>query len=104
MYRKVLLLPCRELIVIGHVYLTVIITLLNCYSLKLASKVTTVFSVTKLLAVCFIVAVGVIFMVKRQTFPVTFTHPFDVLPGQEPTVSSVGLSLYNVLWAYSGWY
>ena len=80
-----------------------IITFLNCYSLKLASKVTSAFTVTKLLAVAFIATVGVIFIARERTFPESFTNPFEFLPGQEPTVSTVGLSLYNVLWAYNGW-
>lgn len=71
--------------------------------MKLAAKVMSVFTVTKLLAVVFIILIGVIFMIKRQTFPDTFKHPFHTLEGQEPSVSSVGLSLYSVLWAYDGW-
>ena len=62
-----------------------------------------VFSVTKVLAIFFVVIVGIVFMLKEQTFPNGFTNPFDVLPGQEPNIASIGLSLYSVLWAYDGW-
>ena len=62
-----------------------------------------VFSVTKVLAIVFIVAVGLVFITEERTFPSSFTNPFQVLPGQEPSVSSIGLSLYSVLWAYDGW-
>ena len=84
-------------------YSVVILALINSYSLKFASKVMSVFSMAKILAILFIVVVGVIFMIKEQAFPHTFTNPFETLPEQQPTVSSVGLSFYNVLWAYEGW-
>ena len=72
--------------------------------MKLASKVMSVLSVTKVLAILFIVAIGVVFMIKEQhTFPSSFRSPFEILPGEEPSVSSIGLSLYSVLWAYDGW-
>ena len=86
-----------------------ILAIINCYSLKLAAKVMSVLTLIKLLAAAFIVLVGLVFMVKRQTFPDSFKHPFqgieiDESSGQEPvTVITVTLSLYNVLWAYDGW-
>ncbi len=90
-------------ILLPFIFSVVILAFINCYSLKLASKVMSVFSVTKVLAILFIVAVGLIFIIKKQTFPSSFTNPFEILPGQEPSVSSIGLSLYSVLWAYDGW-
>ena len=83
-----------------------ILAIINCYSLKLAAKVMSVFTVTKVLAVVFVALVGLVVMVKRQTFPDSFKHPFqiDESSGQEPvSVITVTLSLYNVLFAYNGW-
>lgn len=81
----------------------VIISAVNCYSLKLASKIMTILTGVKILAVIFIVLVGVVFMIKRRSFPESFSHPFDTVPGLETNVSSFTLSLYSVLWAYNGW-
>ena len=76
--------------------------LMNCYSLKLAARVMNVFTGLKILAVVFIALVGIIFMIRRGV-PENFKHPFATVPGLEPDVSSITLSLYGVLWAYSGW-
>ncbi len=79
--------------------------LINCYSVKLSARVMSVLSVTKLLAVAFIVVVGVIFMITRKgNFPDGFTRSFDPIDGKQPSVFTVGLSLYGVLFAYDGWY
>ena len=81
--------------------ISVILVLINCYSVKLSARVMSVLSVTKLLAVAFIVVVGVIFMITRKgDFPDGFTHPFS---GKQPSVFGVGQSLYSVLFAYNGW-
>ena len=86
-----------------------ILAIINCYSLKLAAKVMSVLTVTKVLAVVFVALVGLVVIVKRQTFPDSFKHPFqgieiDESSGQEPvSVITVTLSLYNVLFAYNGW-
>ena len=61
------------------------------------------FSVIKVVAIVLLVVAGVVFIIRERTLPATFTNPFRVLPGQEPSISSIGLSLYSVLWAYEGW-
>jgi len=83
--------------------ITVILALMNCYSLRLASTVMSLLSVTKVFAVFFIIVVGIISMIRIRTFPSSFTHPFQTVPEHKTDVSSIGLSLYNVLWAYDGW-
>lgn len=62
------------------------------------------FSGLKLLAVAFIVAVGVITVSVRQSVPERLHHPFQPLECHEPSVTSVALALYGVLWAYDAWY
>ena len=63
-----------------------------------------VFSTLKLLAIVFIVAVGAITVIIRQCVPERLHHPFQPLEGHEPSVPSVALALYGVLWAYDAWY
>ena len=77
--------------------------MINCYSLKLASRVMTVFTFVKILTFVFIVVVGVAFMIKRRSFPESFEHPFRTVPGLTLSTPSFALSLYGVLWAYTGW-
>ena len=84
-------------------FFTVTLAMINCYSLKLASRVMTVFTVVKILTFVFIVVVGVVFMIKRQSFPESFEHPFRTVPGLSLSVPSFASSLYGVLWAYTGW-
>lgn len=81
----------------------VMLAMVNCYSLKLATKMMSLLSVAKMFALLFIVIIGVIFILVRSTFPHSFTHPFDVLSGQEPSVPSISLSIYSVMFAYNGW-
>ena len=84
-------------------YTAVILVLVNCYSVKLTARVTVVFSGLKMLAVIFIVAVGIITAAVRQGVPDELLQPFKPLEGHEPTASSVALALYSVMWAFDGW-
>ena len=71
--------------------------------MKLASRLMSVLLVTKILAIVFVVLVGIVFMIKRETFPISFTHPFTVVSGHATDVTSISLSFYGVVWAYDGW-
>ena len=81
----------------------VILILVNIYGIKLTVQVTMLFSGLKLLAIVFIVAVGVITVGVRQSVPERLHQPFQPLECHEPSVSSVALALYGVLWAYDAW-
>ena len=63
-----------------------------------------VFAGLKLLAVAFIVVVGLIAVVVRHSVPERLHQPFHPLDGHNPSISSVAVALYGVLWAYDGWY
>ena len=77
---------------------------MNCYSVKLSSKLMSILTVSKVFAVLFIVVLGIAFIIKRGTFPDSFVDPFGVkLPGHEPSFSQFSLSLYGIVWAYNGW-
>jgi amino acid transporter len=62
-----------------------------------------VFSGLKILAIAFIVAVGIITAIINQCYPSELDQPFQPLEGHEPTPSTVALALYSVMWAYDGW-
>ena len=82
---------------------SVILVLVNCYSVKLTARVTVIFSGLKILAIAFIVVVGVITAIVHRCYPDELRQPFQPLEGHEPTASSVALALYGVMWAYDGW-
>ena len=56
------------------------------------------------MAIGFIVTVGLITVSIRQYVPERIHEPFKPLEGHEPSVYSVALALYGVLWAYDAWY
>ena len=50
----------------------------------LAAKLMSLLLVTKILIVLFVIILGVAYMIRVQTFPESFTHPFEVsLPGHK---------------------
>ena len=87
-----------------HSSIPVILILVNSYGVKITVRVTMMFSALKLLAIAFIVAVGIIIVSVRQCVPERLHQPFQPLEGLEPSISSVALALYGVLWAYDAWY
>jgi len=80
------------------------LALVNCYGLKSAARLMSFFTVCKLLTVAFVVMLGGYFIMWREhDVPHTFWHPFENLKGEPPTIMSVALSFYSVLFAYDGW-
>ena len=80
--------------------LLVVVTALNCYSVKLLGRVVTVFTTAKLLACAFIVVVGFGRVFSQGHLPPAFHHPFE---GTTHSISSVAIALFGVLWAFDGW-
>ena len=80
--------------------LLVVVTALNCYSVKLLGRVVTVFTAAKLLACAFIVVVGFSHVISQGQLPPAFHHPFE---GTTHSISSVAIALFGVLWAFDGW-
>ena len=81
----------------------VILILVNIYGIKHIVRLSVLFSGLKLMAIVFIVAVGTITVAVRQYVPERIQEPFKPLEGHEPSVYSVALALYGVLWAYDAW-
>ncbi|KAK3085920.1 hypothetical protein FSP39_010643 [Pinctada imbricata] len=71
---------------------------INCYSVKLATKVQNLFTVTKLVAIAVITIGGIYMMSKGDVM--------ELGMGFEGTVkdpSAIALAFYDGLWAYDGW-
>ena len=95
MYDYIFLIPC------DHIVVT--LALVNCFGLKFAARMMSVLTICKILTMVFIVALGVVVLIQRRTIPENFQHPFENLRGEPPSVFSVALSFYSVLFAYDGW-
>ena len=87
-----------------HLTTAVILVLVNCYSVRLTAYVSMVFSGLKVLAIIFIIGVGIITVMFKKSFPEQLLQPFESLEGHEPSTTSIAIALYGVLWAYDGWY
>lgn len=81
-----------------------LLVIANCYSVKLVVRVIAVLSVLKLIAVGFVVALGVITVARTGDVSEDIHHPFRTYGDLQLTPSSLALSLYSVMFAYDGWY
>ncbi|KAL4642173.1 B(0,+)-type amino acid transporter 1 [Arapaima gigas] len=75
-----------------------IITLVNCISVKLASYVQNFFTGAKLFIICVIIIAGIALLAQGKTKNLTNTF------GDGSTsFGNIGLAFYSGLWAYDGW-
>ena len=71
--------------------------------MKLAARVMTLFSVLKVVALVFIVVVGIIVVIIRGGLPADLRDPFKPLDGHTPDIPSIATALYGVTFAYDAW-
>lgn len=77
-----------------------LLTAINCYSVKAATRVQDAFAAAKLLALCLIIILGFIQLGRGDVAALSPEHAFD------NTSNDVGkwvLALYSGLFAYGGW-
>lgn len=75
-----------------------VLTVINCYNVKWVTRVTDIFTATKILALLLIVAIGVWHLFKGNTE--YFEEPFK---GSETSPGFIALAFYSGLFSYSGW-
>uniref|UniRef100_A0A8C5AQC4 Solute carrier family 7 member 9 n=1 Tax=Gadus morhua TaxID=8049 RepID=A0A8C5AQC4_GADMO len=75
-----------------------LITLVNCTSVRLASFVQNFFTAAKLMIIFVIVVSGLVMLAQGHTE--NFSNSFD---GGSTSFGTIGLAFYNGLWAYDGW-
>lgn len=75
-----------------------LITGVNCFSVKLASYIQNFFTAAKLLIIIVIVVAGIVLLAQGRTE--TFSNSFE---GSSASFGAIGLAFYNGLWAYDGW-
>lgn len=76
----------------------VLLSLVNCLSVKLATSVMNIFTVAKLLALLVIVVAGIVLLARGQTqsFQNAFQHT-------KTDAGAIGIAFYQGLWSFDGW-
>ncbi|XP_062996940.1 large neutral amino acids transporter small subunit 1 [Elgaria multicarinata webbii] len=77
-----------------------VLTAVNCYSVKAATRVQDAFAAAKLLALALIIILGFVQIGKCDVPNLSLEHSFD---GTNTEVGNIVLALYNGLFAYGGW-
>lgn len=76
----------------------VLITAVNCFSVKLAARIQVVFTAAKLLAIAIIIIGGIVRLGQGNT---------EILAtgfsGTNKQVGKIAVGIYNGMWAYDGW-
>ncbi|XP_034965883.1 b(0,+)-type amino acid transporter 1 [Zootoca vivipara] len=75
-----------------------LLTLINCLSVRLATSVMNVFTVAKLLALLVIVVGGVVLLIQGET------HRFqNAFQNTRLEAGVIGIAFYQGLWSFDGW-
>ncbi|XP_003460948.2 large neutral amino acids transporter small subunit 1 [Cavia porcellus] len=77
-----------------------LLTAVNCYSVKAATRVQDAFAAAKLLALALIILLGFIQIAKSDVSNLDPKHSFE---GTNLDVGNIVLALYSGLFAYGGW-
>ncbi|XP_028307660.1 large neutral amino acids transporter small subunit 1-like isoform X2 [Gouania willdenowi] len=77
-----------------------LLTFVNCLSVKAATKVQDLFTVSKLLALCIIILFG---FIQIFTGDVPYLTPEHAFEGSKYGVDNIVLALYSGLFAFGGW-
>ncbi|XP_071824243.1 b(0,+)-type amino acid transporter 1-like isoform X2 [Apostichopus japonicus] len=94
---------CGTTVVVAKLFAVLailLITYINCKSVKWATSVQNIFTVAKLLALAIIFVVGVIRIFNGYT---EYISPSTIFQGSSTKVFSYGIAFYQGLWAYDGW-
>eukprot|EP00075_Anas_platyrhynchos_P032342 XP_027321595.1 large neutral amino acids transporter small subunit 1 [Anas platyrhynchos] len=77
-----------------------LLTAVNCYSVKAATRVQDAFAAAKLLALALIIILGFVQLARGDVTSLTPEHSFK---GTNVGVGNIVLALYSGLFAYGGW-
>uniref|UniRef100_A0A8B9QR98 b(0,+)-type amino acid transporter 1 n=1 Tax=Anas platyrhynchos TaxID=8839 RepID=A0A8B9QR98_ANAPL len=75
-----------------------VLAIINCLNVRLATSIMNVFTAAKLLALLVIVAGGMVLLAKGQTQ--SFQNAFQ---NTTAGIGTVGVAFYQGLWSYDGW-
>ncbi|KAJ8041409.1 b(0,+)-type amino acid transporter 1 [Holothuria leucospilota] len=78
----------------------ILITFVNCFSVKAATNVQIIFTAAKLLALAIIIVTGFVKLGQGNT---EYLDPRVSFKGSSSNVFAYGIAFYQGLWAYDGW-
>ncbi|XP_064637356.1 Y+L amino acid transporter 2-like [Lineus longissimus] len=78
--------------------LILFLTFINCYNVKLVTRLQTFFMFGKLLALGLIIVMGIVQLCKGRT-----ENFHDMFQGTTHDPGQIALAIYAGMWAYSGW-
>jgi len=76
----------------------VLITTVNCFSVKVSNGVQVFFTIAKLAIIAAIVVGGIVMLAQGNTE--NFENSFA---GTKQSFSAIALAFYSGLWSYDGW-
>ncbi|XP_013381452.1 b(0,+)-type amino acid transporter 1 isoform X3 [Lingula anatina] len=82
----------------GILAILVVIMGINCYSVKLATRVQNFFAFAKLAAIGLIIVGGIVKLIQGN-----IQHLGNGFEGTSNNVAGIALAFYDGLWAYDGW-
>uniref|UniRef100_A0A915Q6V6 Uncharacterized protein n=1 Tax=Setaria digitata TaxID=48799 RepID=A0A915Q6V6_9BILA len=93
--------PPGGLLALLAIILLVILTAINCISIRLATFVQDFFTVAKLFALCLIIGTGAILLISgKPQYRESFENIFE---NTTPDIGTISLAFYSGLFAYQGW-
>ncbi|VDP14537.1 unnamed protein product, partial [Onchocerca flexuosa] len=83
------------------IVLLIILTAINCMSIRLATFVQDFFTVAKLFALCLIIGTGALLLISgKPQYRESFENIFE---NTTPDIGTASLAFYSGLFAYQGW-
>lgn len=93
--------PPEEVVKIVALLAIILILLVNCYSVNLATGVQNAFTAAKLIAILVVIAGGSYKLIQGNTQHLK--GAFDTMDGGTVNTGRLATAFYTGLWAYDGW-
>ncbi|XP_012349072.1 b(0,+)-type amino acid transporter 1 isoform X2 [Apis florea] len=93
--------PPEEVVKIVALLAIILILLVNCYSVNLATGVQNAFTAAKLIAILVVIAGGSYKLIQGNTQHLK--GAFDTFDGSTVNIGRLATAFYTGLWAYDGW-
>ncbi|KZC13280.1 B(0,+)-type amino acid transporter 1 [Dufourea novaeangliae] len=93
--------PPEEVVKVVALLAIILILLVNCYSVNLATGVQNAFTAAKLIAILVVIAGGSYKLIQGNTQHLK--GAFDTIDGNTVNIGRLATAFYTGLWAYDGW-
>ncbi len=78
-----------------------LLTFVNCYNVKWATRVQDIFTLAKIIALVVIIICGVVYLMQGNTQNLSYPESFE---GTSTSPGHIALAFYSGLFSYAGWY